>query len=198
MERSVKMKFLLMVLIGVVVMIVGLRMYFGEDEHTPEENDDLEFTAPIVSERNPEEAGESLEGNTIPGGDTEVNYEKEYASVFGEDAVKEAKDLSEVIMKYWLENETNMEKWEAISTSPFLVLVQNEVLAPKDQLLRKVKATEVTLTKAEEKGDIQLMIHATWELISGGIVVKEQSNMYALVLTQSEAGDWLAKELNRV
>ena len=52
--------------------------------------------------------------------------------------------------------------------SSFLIVVQNEVLAPKDQLTRKVQSLEVSPTRASGDQDIQFTVYATWDVLSAG------------------------------
>lgn len=181
-----------------LVFIIKMFLHDGKDkDDTSFEGDkDYIYTSPVEGEKPPSES-ETNEEQNVPVGNTEVDYEAEYTTKFGKQKVKEARQLAEKVMRSWLENDTDMEMWEGISTAPFFIVAKNELLAPKDQLTRKVKSQEVSATKSSGNSDMKLMIFSTWDLLSAGTKVKEQSNMYELALTLSESGDWLIKELNR-
>lgn len=200
MERSTKSKFFFVIVIGIIMLIFAVKLFFFDGKKQAKNSDD-EFVEIENSYTNSidgqAEDEEPTQNNQESVGKTEVDYEEEYIKKFGKEKVEEAKQLTEKVIQSWLENDTNMEMWNEISTPPFLILVKSELLAPKDQITRKVKNKDVSVTKPDEDGDIKLMVYVTWDLLSGGKVVKEQSNMYELTLTLSETGEWLVKELNR-
>lgn len=200
MERSTKSKFFFVIMIGIIMLIFTVKLFFFDGKKQANNTDD-EFTESENSFTNSLngqiEDVEPTQNNQLSAGKTEVDYEEEYLKEFGKEKVKKGKQLTEKVIQSWLENDTNMEMWNEISTPPFLILVKSELLAPKDQITRKVKNKDVSVTKPDEDGDMKLMVYVTWDLISGGKVVKEQSNMYELTLTLSETGEWLVKELNR-
>ncbi|MGC7930943.1 hypothetical protein ACP3VS_20230 [Lysinibacillus sp. VIII_CA] len=201
MERSTKSKLILVVFIGLVMLAFMIKMFFfdGKDKNDTGFDGEKEYsyTDPIEEEKTNSE-DETNKDQQVPGGNTEIDYNSEYETKFGEEKVQIAKKIAEKVMQSWLENDTDMEMWKEISTAPFLIVVQNEVLAPKDQLTRKVQAQEVSSTEASGDRDIRFMIYATWDVLSAGKKVREQSNMYKLTLTLSESGEWVVKELSRV
>ncbi|MFI2128730.1 hypothetical protein ACH434_01615 [Lysinibacillus fusiformis] len=201
MERSTKSKLILVVFIGLVMLAFMIKMFFfdGKDKNDTGFDGEKEYsyTDPI-EEGNPNLEDETIKEQQVPVGNTEIDYNAEYETKFGEEKVQKAKKIAEKVMQSWLENDTDMEMWKEISTAPFLIVVQNEVLAPKDQLTRKVQSQEVSSTEASGDRDIRFMIYATWDVLSKGKKVREQSNMYKLTLTLSESGEWVVKELSRV
>ncbi|HBT74075.1 MAG TPA: hypothetical protein DEB37_18080 [Lysinibacillus sp.] len=201
MERSTKSKFILVVFIGLVMLAFMIKMFFydGKDKNNTGFDGEKEYsyTDPIEEEK-PNSEDEITKDQQVPVGNTEIDYNAEYETKFGEEKVQKAKKIAEKVMQSWLENDTDMEMWKEISTAPFLIVVQNEVLAPKDQLTRKVQAQEVSSTEASGDRDIRFMIYATWDVLSAGKKVRVQSNMYKLTLTLSESGEWVVKELSRV
>ncbi len=178
-----------------------IKMFFfdGKDKNDTGFDGEKEYsyTDPIEEEKTNSE-DETNKDQQVPGGNTEIDYNAEYETKFGEEKVQKAKKIAEKVMQSWLENDTDMEMWKEISTAPFLIVVENEVLAPKDQLTRKVQSQEVSSTEASGDRDIRFMIYATWDVLSAGKKVREQSNMYKLTLTLSESGEWVVKELSRV
>ncbi|MBU5253242.1 hypothetical protein KQI46_15230 [Lysinibacillus capsici] len=200
MERSTMSKLILVLFIGLVMLGFMIKMFFydgkNKDDTGFEGENEYSYTEPIEEERTDSET-ETDKDQQVPVGNTEIDYDAEYGAKFGEDKVQAAEKLAEKVMQAWLENDTDMEMWTEISTAPFLIVVQNEVLAPKDQLTRKVQSLEVSPTKASGDQDIQLMVYATWEVLSAEKKVREQSNMYKLTLTLSESGEWVVKELSR-
>ncbi|GED64013.1 hypothetical protein [Lysinibacillus fusiformis] len=201
MERSTKSKFILVVFIGLVMLAFMIKMFFydGKDKNNTGFDGEKEYsyTDPIEEEK-PNSEDEIIKDQQVPVGNTEIDYNAEYETKFGEEKVQKAKKIAEKVMQSWLENDTDMEMWKEISTAPFLIVVENEVLAPKDQLTRKVQSQEVSSTEASGDRDIRFMIYATWDVLSAGKKVREQSNMYKLTLTLSESGEWVVKELSRV
>ncbi|WP_144787817.1 hypothetical protein [Lysinibacillus fusiformis] len=201
MERSTKSKFILVVFIGLVMLAFMIKMFFydGKDKNNTGFDGEKEYsyTDPIEEEK-PNSEDETIKDQQVPVGNTEIDYNAEYEKKFGEEKVQKAKKIAEKVMQSWLENDTDMEMWKEISTAPFLIVVENEVLAPKDQLTRKVQSQEVSSTEASGDRDIRFMIYATWDVLSAGKKVREQSNMYKLTLTLSESGEWVVKELSRV
>ncbi|TKI65281.1 hypothetical protein FC756_16975 [Lysinibacillus mangiferihumi] len=200
MQRSTKSKFVLLLLVGLVMLAFIIKMFLHDDKDKDdpgfEGDKDYIYTSPVEGDKPQSEAETNKEQN-VPVGNTEVDYEAEYTTKFGEQKINEARQLAEKVMRAWLENNTDMEMWEEISTAPFFIVAKNELLAPMDQLTRKVNSQEVSATKPSSNSDIKLMIFVTWDLLSDGNKVKEQSNMYELTLTLSESGKWLIKELNR-
>lgn len=182
-----------------VAFMIKMFFYDGKDKNDTgfEGENEYSYTDPIEEERTDSEM-ETDKDQQVPVGNTEIDYDAEYGGKFGEDKVQAAKKLAEKVMQSWLENDTDMEMWKEISTAPFLIVVQNEVLAPKDQLTRKVQSFDVSPTKASGDQDIQFMVYATWDVLSAGKKVREQSNMYKISLTLSESGEWFVKELSRV
>ncbi|MFY2307161.1 hypothetical protein ACOSZE_06840 [Lysinibacillus fusiformis] len=201
MERSTKSKLILVVFIGLVMLAFMIKMFFydGKDKNDAGFDGEKEYryTDPIEEEK-PNSEDETVKDQQVPVGNTEIDYNAEYETKFGEEKVQKAKKIAEKVMQSWLENDTDMEMWKEISTAPFLIVVQNEVLAPKDQLTRKVQSQEVSSTEASGDRYIRFMIYATWDVLSAGKKVREQSNMYKLTLTLSESGEWVVKELSRV
>ncbi|MGE6600168.1 hypothetical protein ACQKEY_00330 [Lysinibacillus fusiformis] len=201
MERSTKSKFILAVFIGLVMLAFMIKMFFydGKDKNNTGFDGEKEYsyTDPIEEEK-PNSEDETIKDQQVPVGNTEIDYNAEYETKFGEEKVQKAKKIAEKVMQSWLENDTDMEMWKEISTAPFLIVVENEVLAPKDQLTRKVQSQEVSSTEPSGDRDIRFMIYATWDVLSAGKKVREQSNMYKLTLTLSESGEWVVKELSRV
>lgn len=201
MERSTKSKLILVVFIGLVMVAFMIKMFFfdGKDKNDTGFDGEKEYsyTDPIEEEK-PNSEDETIKDQQVPVGNTEIDYNAEYETKFGEEKVQKAKKIAEKVMQSWLENDTDMEMWKEISTPPFLIVVENEVLAPKDQLTRKVQSQEVSSTEASGDRDIRFMIYATWDVLSAGKKVREQSNMYKLTLTLSESGEWVVKELSRV
>lgn len=201
MERSTKSKLILVVFIGLVMLAFMIKIFFydGKDKNDTGFDGEKEYsyTDPIEEEK-PNSEDETNKDQQVPGGNTEIDYNAEYETKFGEEKVQTAKKIAEKVMQSWLENDTDMEMWKEISTAPFLIVVQNEVLAPKDQLTRKVQSQEISSIEASGDRDIRFMIYATWDVLSAGKKVREQSNMYKLTLTLSESGEWVVKELSRV
>ncbi|EFI66363.1 hypothetical protein BFZC1_22342 [Lysinibacillus fusiformis ZC1] len=201
MERSTMSKLILVVFIGLVMLGFMIKMFFydgkNKDDTGFEGENEYSYTEPIEEERTDSET-ETDKDQQVPVGNTEIDYDAEYGAKFGEDKVQAAEKLAEKVMQAWLENNTDMEMWKEISTAPFLIVVQNEVMAPKDQLTRKVQSLDVSPTKASGDQDIQFMVYATWDVLSAGKKVREQSNMYKISLTLSESGEWFVKELSRV
>nr|WP_315057120.1 hypothetical protein [uncultured Lysinibacillus sp.] len=201
MERSTMSKLILVVFIGLVMLGFMIKMFFydgkNKDDTGFEGENEYSYSEPVEEERTDSET-ESDKERQVPVGNTEIDYDAEYGAKFGEDKVQAAEKLAEKVMQAWLENNTDMEMWKEISTAPFLIVVQNEVMAPKDQLTRKVKSLDVSPTKASGDQDIQFMVYATWDVLSAGKKVREQSNMYKISLTLSESGEWFVKELSRV
>ncbi len=182
-----------------LAFMIKMFFYHGKDKNNTGFDGEKEYsyTDPIEEEK-PNSEDEITKDQQVPVGNTEIDYNAEYETKFGEEKVQIAKKIAEKVMQSWLENDTDMEMWKEISTAPFLIVVQNEVLAPKDQLTRKVQAQEVSSTEASGDRDIRFMIYATWDVLSAGKKVREQSNMYKLTLTLSESGEWVVKELSRV
>ncbi|MEC1305965.1 hypothetical protein [Lysinibacillus capsici] len=201
MERSTMSKLILVLFIGLVMLGFMIKMFFydgkNKDDTGFEGENEYSYTEPIEEERTDSET-ETDKDQQVPVGNTEIDYDAEYGAKFGEDKVQAAEKLAEKVMQAWLENNTDMEMWKEISTAPFLIVVQNEVMAPKDQLTRKVQSLDVSPTKASGDQDIQFMVYATWDVLSAGKKVREQSNMYKISLTLSESGEWFVKELSRV
>ncbi|MBL3729689.1 hypothetical protein JIN86_08745 [Lysinibacillus sp. HST-98] len=201
MERSTMSKLILVLFIGLVMLGFMIKMFFydgkNKDDTGFEGENEYSYSEPVEEERTDSET-ESDKDRQVPVGNTEIDYDAEYGAKFGEDKVQAAEKLAEKVMQAWLENNTDMEMWKEISTAPFLIVVQNEVMAPKDQLTRKVKSLDVSPTKASGDQDIQFMVYATWDVLSAGKKVREQSNMYKISLTLSESGEWFVKELSRV
>ncbi|WEA41218.1 hypothetical protein [Lysinibacillus fusiformis] len=201
MQRSTMSKLILVVFIGLVMLGFMIKMFFydgkNKDDTGFEGENEYSYTEPVEEERTDSET-ETDKDQQVPVGNTEIDYDAEYGAKFGEDKVQAAEKLAEKVMKAWLENDTDMEMWKEISTAPFLIVVQNEVMAPKDQLTRKVQSLDVSPTKASGDQDIQFMVYATWDVLSAGKKVREQSNMYKISLTLSESGEWFVKELSRV
>lgn len=201
MQRSTMSKLILVVFIGLVMLGFMIKMFFydgkNKDDTGFEGENEYSYTEPIEEERTDSET-ETDKDQQVPVGNTEIDYDAEYGAKFGEDKVQAAEKLAEKVMQAWLENNTDMEMWKEISTAPFLIVVQNEVMAPKDQLTRKVQSLDVSPTKASGDQDIQFMVYATWDVLSAGKKVREQSNMYKISLTLSESGEWFVKELSRV
>gem|GEM_PF-5593787 len=201
MERSTMSKLILVLFIGLVMLGFMIKMFFydgkNKDDTGFEGENEYSYTEPIEEERTDSET-ETDKDQQVPVGNTEIDYDAEYGAKFGEDKVQAAEKLAEKVMQAWLENNTDMEMWKEISTAPFLIVVQNEVMAPKDQLTRKVQSLDVSPTKALGDQDIQFMVYATWDVLSAGKKVREQSNMYKISLTLSESGEWFVKELSRV
>jgi len=202
MERSTMSKLILVLFIGLVMLGFMIKMFFYDGENKDdtgfEGENEYSYTEPIEEERTDSET-ETDKDQQVPVGNTEIDYDAEYGAKFGEDKVQVAEKLAEKVMQAWLENNTDMEMWKEISTAPFLIVVQNEVMAPKDQLTitRKVQSLDVSPTKASGDQDIQFMVYATWDVLSAGKKVREQSNMYKISLTLSESGEWVVKELSR-
>ncbi len=194
-------KLILVLFIGLVMLGFMIKMFFydgkNKDDTGFEGENEYSYTEPVEEERTDSET-ETDKDQQIPVGNTEIDYDAEYGAKFGEDKVQAAEKLAEKVMQAWLENNTDMEMWKEISTAPFLIVVQNEVMAPKDQLTRKVQSLDVSPTKASGDQDIQFMVYATWDVLSAGKKVREQSNMYKISLTLSESGEWFVKELSRV
>ncbi len=182
-----------------LAFMIKMFFYDGKDKNNTGFDGEKEYsyTDPIEEEK-PNSEDEITKDQQVPVGNTEIDYNAEYETKFGEEKVQKAKKIAEKVMQSWLENDTDMEMWKEISTAPFLIVVQNEVLAPKDQLTRKVQAQEVSSTEASGDRDIRFMIYATWDVLSAGKKVRVQSNMYKLTLTLSESGEWVVKELSRV
>lgn len=201
MQRSTMSKLILVVFIGLVMLGFMIKMFFydgkNKDDTGFEGENEYSYTKPVEEERTDSET-ETDKDQQVPVGNTEIDYDAEYGAKFGEDKVQAAEKLAEKVMQAWLENNTDMEMWKEISTAPFLIVVQNEVMAPKDQLTRKVQSLDVSPTKASGEQDIQFMVYATWDVLSAGKKVREQSNMYKISLTLSESGEWFVKELSRV
>ncbi|MED4700546.1 hypothetical protein ACM1TL_05350 [Lysinibacillus capsici] len=201
MERSTMSKLILVLFIGLVMLGFMIKMFFydgkNKDDTGFEGENEYSYTEPIEEERTDSET-ETDKDQQVPVGNTEIDYDAEYGAKFGEDKVQAAEKLAEKVMQAWLENNTDMEMWKEISTAPFLIVVQNEVMAPKDQLTRKVQSLDVSPTKASGDQEIQFMVYATWDVLSAGKKVREQSNMYKISLTLSESGEWFVKELSRV
>ncbi|WP_225340966.1 hypothetical protein [Lysinibacillus capsici] len=201
MQRSTMSKLILVLFIGLVMLGFMIKMFFydgkNKDDTGFEGENEYSYTEPVEEERTDSET-ETDKDQQIPVGNTEIDYDAEYGAKFGEDKVQAAEKLAEKVMQAWLENNTDMEMWKEISTAPFLIVVQNEVMAPKDQLTRKVQSLDVSPTKASGDQDIQFMVYATWDVLSAGKKVREQSNMYKISLTLSESGEWFVKELSRV
>ncbi|MEY2366379.1 hypothetical protein R6U76_10490 [Lysinibacillus capsici] len=201
MERSTMSKLILVLFIGLVMLGFMIKMFFydgkNKDDTGFEGENEYSYTEPIEEERTDSET-ETDKDQQVTVGNTEIDYDAEYGAKFGEDKVQAAEKLAEKVMQAWLENNTDMEMWKEISTAPFLIVVQNEVMAPKDQLTRKVQSLDVSPTKASGDQDIQFMVYATWDVLSAGKKVREQSNMYKISLTLSESGEWFVKELSRV
>lgn len=201
MQRSTMSKLILVVFIGLVMLGFMIKMFFYDGKNKDDTGFDGEneysYTKPVEEERTDSET-ETDKDQQVPVGNTEIDYDAEYGAKFGEDKVQAAEKLAEKVMQAWLENDTDMEMWKEISTAPFLIVVQNEVMAPKDQLTRKVQSLDVSPTKASGDQDIQFMVYATWDVLSAGKKVREQSNMYKISLTLSESGEWFVKELSRV
>ncbi|WGF39054.1 hypothetical protein QBO96_01985 [Lysinibacillus capsici] len=201
MERSTMSKLILVLFIGLVMLGFMIKMFFydgkNKDDTGFEGENEYSYTEPIEEERTDSET-ETDKDQQVPVGNTEIDYDAEYGAKFGEDKVQAAEKLAEKVMQAWLENNTDMEMWKEISTAPFLIVVQNEVMAPKDQLTRKVQSLDVSPTKASGDQEIQFMVYATWDVLSVGKKVREQSNMYKISLTLSESGEWFVKELSRV
>lgn len=178
-----------------------IKMFFydgkNKDDTGFEGENEYSYTEPVEEEGTDSDT-EIDKDQQVPVGNTEIDYDAEYGAKFGEDKVQAAKKLAEKVMQAWLENNTDMEMWKEISTAPFLIVVLNEVMAPKDQLTRKVQSLDVSPTKASGDQDIQFMVYATWDVLSAGKKVREQSNMYKISLTLSESGEWFVKELSRV
>lgn len=182
-----------------LVFMIKMFFYDGKSKEDTGFDGDKEYSyTESVEEERANTENETDKDQQVPVGNTEIDYKAEYGTKFGEKKVQTAKKLAEKVMKSWLENDTDMEMWKEISTAPFLIVVQNEVLAPKDQLTRKVQSQEVSPTKASGDQDIQFMVYATWDVLSAGKKVREQSNMYKITLTLSESGEWIVKELSRV
>lgn len=201
MQRSTMSKLILVVFIGLVMLGFMIKMFFydgkNKDDTGFEGENEYSYTEPVEEERTDSEM-ETDKDQQVTVGNTEIDYDAEYGAKFGEDKVQAAEKLAEKVMQAWLENNTDMEMWKEISTAPFLIVVQNEVMAPKDQLTRKVQSLDVSPTKASGDQDIQFMVYATWDVLSAGKKVREQSNMYKISLTLSESGEWFVKELSRV
>lgn len=201
MQRSTMSKLILVVFIGLVMLGFMIKMFFydgkNKDDTGFEGENEYSYTEPVEEERTDSET-ETDKDQQVTVGNTEIDYDAEYGAKFGEDKVQAAEKLAEKVMQAWLENNTDMEMWKEISTAPFLIVVQNEVMAPKDQLTRKVQSLDVSPTKASGDQDIQFMVYATWDVLSAGKKVREQSNMYKISLTLSESGEWFVKELSRV
>ncbi|MEK4122306.1 hypothetical protein [Lysinibacillus sp. FSL K6-0102] len=201
MQRSTMSKLILVVFIGLVMLGFMIKMFFydgkNKDDTGFEGENEYSYTEPVEEERTDSKM-ETDKDQQVTVGNTEIDYDAEYGAKFGEDKVQAAEKLAEKVMQAWLENNTDMEMWKEISTAPFLIVVQNEVMAPKDQLTRKVQSLDVSPTKASGDQDIQFMVYATWDVLSAGKKVREQSNMYKISLTLSESGEWFVKELSRV
>lgn len=201
MNPSIRGKFLVVISVASIIIFAIVKSFGAKDElpeETFENEDGYTYTDTFEGSINVDKDIQLGDNNEVPTGDTEVNYEEFYVLTFGKEKVEMAKQQAKNTMTYWLEGETDMDKWRSMSSESFLLLVQNEVLAPKDQLTREVTDLNITFTEVEEENDIQFMMYATWDLLSGNSVVKEQSNMYVLTLTLIQDDRWVVKELARV
>lgn len=200
MNPSVKVKVLLLFVVGGIVLFVGINTFLNDEEPASEltiSDDEYTITEPIVensiTEPSVNELAEVDSEETVEELN-DVDYESFYSQHFGEEAVLLVKQLSEQVVKAWVEYNTNMDMWESISTPTFLEKVQKDLFEPRDLVTSVVKNQSVELTHSEDEGSVQTIVIVTRDILSNGQVVGERSTIYSVSFVYHE-NKWLVNEL---
>ncbi|GLY11969.1 DUF6556 family protein [Pseudobacillus badius] len=198
MEKATKVKFLLVVLVGIVIVSITIMNLFNKDQGQEDSNFQNDFgTAEYEEEMSKDSSSsQSVEQKSSSQSQDDQNYEKEYVDLFGEESFKKAKDTANKAATLWLKDDRDLSEWEEISDPSFFMLIKKELVVASDGITRNVKDLETFSVAPDQENELKFEVIATWDVMKDGAVVKEQTQALYITLIQSEEENkWIVKEL---
>ncbi|KIL77081.1 DUF6556 family protein [Bacillus badius] len=198
MEKATKVKFLLVVLVGIVIVSITIMNLFNKDQGQEDSNFQNDFgTAEYEEEMSKDSSSsQSVEQKSSSQSQDDQNYEKEYVDLFGKESFKKAKDTANKAATLWLKDDRDLSEWEEISDPSFFMLIKKELVVASDGITRNVKDLETFSVAPDQENELKFEVIATWDVMKDGAVVKEQTQALYITLIQSEEENkWIVKEL---
>ncbi|MBS4203659.1 hypothetical protein [Lederbergia citrea] len=200
MDKAMKTKFAIMLTVGVVLIFIILTNQIGS-KRNPVFQDSFADTAfpnnSIINEKEldtaiqkTEKMKEEEDSETIE----EPNFESEYASKHGDDAVEKGKGVAEKIVTLWLEENTDKSKWKTYSSSSFFNEIQKERLPPGDGVSRKVVELEMHAASPGSKEEMRFGVVATWNVIYNDSIIGKQSQLFYVAVVPYK-NSWVVNKL---
>lgn len=202
MKKETKMKFVFVLIIGIILAVVVLnRLFSNDDERTNSEFDFVEDEHILDSTEFESTADNGLKDGIIEEEtliEEEPDFEEEYKKKYGKKSYEEAKELAKIIVKMWVEEESDKTKWKQYSTSSFLNQIQKELLEYSDGINREVTDLEVSEASPNKENEMKFRVMASWNILNNETIVRKQTKIFYVILTVSNNQKWLVKELVEV
>lgn len=202
-EKGNLFKLIFLLLISILLLSISIYSFINSGKSKEKEENWLEVK-PIVEQekqavavKEPKEKSETTEQKNEILNESASNFEMDYVKKYGADSVQEGKNISKKVVTMWLEQEIDKTKWETYTTSSFFNQIDKEVLSISDGIKRKVKQLNVyavPLAKGEG-GKMKFELDAKWEVEKGEKVLGEKTRIYYAILTSTNDGKWVVKEL---
>lgn len=154
-----------------------------------EETNSDKQTDAIVDEEDVTEAPE-LEKDSF-------NYDKTYSETFGKEAVKEGRNLAKSIIKVYVNNMKDIDKYKnQIKDSLYINMMRDKV--DDDGVQRIVKVGKSTLLPNQENG-ISFEIEVSWDLKNknNGVVTKGRDSLVYVNLIRKD-DTWIVESMRFV
>lgn len=184
MDKATKTKFTIVLIIGVVLLWILITNQFGRKE-SPEFDGsfaDTSFPDDLIINQAEQEAPYQ-ETKKQSKEDTEVieeepDFESEYASKFGDEAIEKGKEAAEKVVTLWLEENTDKTKWKPYSSSSFFNAIKKELLPSGDGVSRQVDELEIHAASPDSKKEMRFGVVATWDVVHDDSVIGKQTQLF--------------------
>ncbi|MFD1707552.1 hypothetical protein ACFSCZ_12540 [Siminovitchia sediminis] len=184
MDKATKTKFTIVFIIGVVLLWIIITNQFGRKE-SPEFDGSFTNTVfpddSLISQTGQEtthqetEQAEEKDSETI---EEEPDFESEYASKFGDEAVEKGKEAAEKVVTLWLEEDTDKTKWKPYSSSSFFNAIKKELLPSGDGVSRKVAELDIHAASRESQNEMRFGVVATWDVVHDDSNIGKQTQLF--------------------
>lgn len=183
MDKATKTKFTIVFIIGVVLLWIIITNEFGRKE-SPEFDGSFADTAfPDDSINQAEQEAPYQETEKQSKEDTEFieeepDFESEYASKFGNEAIEKGKEAAEKVVTLWLEEDTDKTKWKPYSSSSFFNAIKKELLPSGDGVSREVGELDIHAALPESQNEMTFGVVATWDVVHDNSIIGKQTQLF--------------------
>ncbi|MFS0646117.1 hypothetical protein [Siminovitchia sp. 179-K 8D1 HS] len=183
MDKATKTKFTIVLIIGVVLLWMIITNQFGRKE-SPEFDGSFANTAfpddSIINQAEQETAHQETEKQSKEDNEVieeEPDFESEYASTFGDEALEKGKETAEKVVTLWLED-TDKAKWKPYSSSSFFNAIKKELFPSGDEVSRKVDELEIYAASPDSKKEMRFGVMATWDVVHDNSIIGKQTQLF--------------------
>src|SRR5690625_683359 len=205
MERATYTKFIFIFVIALLTLVISFYSFFGngDDENvedmfnTNDDGDDEAFSIDDYIDDDSqdenieldEELDEDLEEGEAESDDNESDqdnhshdFEEEIVDKFGEERTARAKEIAEETMTLWLQDETDIDVWEALVTEEYLEILQDELVTSDDSVNREIDTMQLYTVQSNNEDEILFEVEVEWYINQNDQLVDKQGKLFYITV----------------